>query len=137
MITLAFSATVSFYLGSGPVWPDKDIEPSCKNYWWWNLLYINNFQKSVDQCMVWSWYLANDMQFFIISPLFLYSLWRWPKIGYSLIALFLCGTCLANFFITYHYELMTGINSVLFIDFANAQDFMARFADYFDKLYTK
>ncbi|XP_035220831.1 nose resistant to fluoxetine protein 6-like [Stegodyphus dumicola] len=137
MITLAFSATVYYYLGCGPFWPETEIDPNCKNYWWWNLLYINNFQKSADQCMAWSWYLANDMQFFVISPLFLYSLWRWPKIGYSLLALSLCVTGLANFFITYHYKLITGLNSVLSADLTNALQFMAKFSDYFEKLYIK
>ena len=28
------------------------------------------------QCLAWSWYLANDMQFFIISPLFLFFMYR-------------------------------------------------------------
>ena len=28
-----------------------------------------------------TWYLACDMQMFILSPLFIYPLWRWRKIG--------------------------------------------------------
>lgn len=28
-----------------------------------------------------SWYLAADMQLFIISPLFVYPLWRWRRAG--------------------------------------------------------
>ena len=28
-----------------------------------------------------TWYLAADMQLFIISPIFVYVLWRWWKIG--------------------------------------------------------
>jgi len=31
--------------------------------------------------MIQSWYLAADMQLFILSPLFVYPLWRWRKIG--------------------------------------------------------
>jgi hypothetical protein len=43
-----------------------------------------------------TWYLACDMQMFILSPLFIYPLWRWRKIGLSW-AIFnivgiLCGT---------------------------------------------
>lgn len=30
-----------------------------------------------------TWYLACDMQMFILSPLFIYPLWRWWKIGVS------------------------------------------------------
>ena len=28
------------------------------------------------QCIQWTWYLANDMQFYIVSPLFIYVLYR-------------------------------------------------------------
>ena len=57
---------------------------SCKKDWWTNILYINNFQwisEIPPLCMPVSWYLANDMQFFIISPLILYPLWRSPLFG--------------------------------------------------------
>lgn len=44
---------------------------ACTSYWWTNLLYINNFfpWKLQDECAGWTWYLANDMQFYIIAPL--------------------------------------------------------------------
>ena len=47
--------------------------PACAKYWWTNLLYINNLYpwNMKDQCIDWAWYLANDMQFFVISPLIL------------------------------------------------------------------
>ena len=33
------------------------------------------------QCMAETWYLACDMQMFLVSPLFIYLLWRWRNIG--------------------------------------------------------
>ncbi|PIK40387.1 putative nose resistant to fluoxetine protein 6-like, partial [Apostichopus japonicus] len=50
----------------------------CQQYWWANLLYINNlvpYPGNVSQCMGWTWYLANDMQFFIFSPIFIILLY--------------------------------------------------------------
>lgn len=46
---------------------------TCQKTWYVNLLYLNNLwprQGDVDamNCMGHTWYLANDMQFFIISP---------------------------------------------------------------------
>lgn len=59
------------YVGEGPFWFNMkavNTEP-CERYWWTNLLYINNFHPKVyaDQCVPWTWYLANDMQFFVIG----------------------------------------------------------------------
>ena len=31
------------------------------------------------QCLGWSWYLANDMQFYIISPAILYTVYWYVK----------------------------------------------------------
>ncbi|XP_036140702.1 nose resistant to fluoxetine protein 6 isoform X3 [Monomorium pharaonis] len=39
----------------------------CAKYWWRNLLYINNFFGIDAMCMSWSWYLADEMQFYIIT----------------------------------------------------------------------
>ena len=29
-----------------------------------------------------TWYMANDMQFFLISPFLIYPIWRWKSYGY-------------------------------------------------------
>ncbi|KAJ4446701.1 hypothetical protein ANN_13398 [Periplaneta americana] len=42
-----------------------------------NLLYISNIS-FVLQCMIQSWYISLDMQLFLLSPLLLYPLWKWP-----------------------------------------------------------
>ncbi|GFU10867.1 nose resistant to fluoxetine protein 6 [Trichonephila clavipes] len=127
MMVIAFYTTLMSHLGSGPLWSIKDTDPNCQASWWWNILYINNFQTSADQCMGWAWYLANDMQFYVISPLFLITLFRWPKIGYSLVALFLSITFTANFVLTYEYNLLTGLaNAVVQADRSNVLDFVTR-----------
>ncbi|KAB0800340.1 hypothetical protein PPYR_06080 [Photinus pyralis] len=40
---------------------------SCPEHWWRNALYINNFYPLTEFCMLWSWYMSNDMQFFVIA----------------------------------------------------------------------
>ena len=62
------------------------VRSTCESTWWWNLLYINNFADKIDSshgsgCIGWTWYLADDMQFFIISPLIIYPLWKLDKFG--------------------------------------------------------
>ena len=58
------------YMGDGPFWAYEGMEwKECEETWYYNLLYINNLQPyEKPMCMEWSWYLANDMQFFWVSP---------------------------------------------------------------------
>ncbi|XP_041479403.1 nose resistant to fluoxetine protein 6-like [Lytechinus variegatus] len=61
----------------------------CGRTWWAHMLYINNlypWPNDLEQtCMGHAWYLANDMQFYIISPLILIILYRNCKAGMALI----------------------------------------------------
>ena len=47
-----------------------------------------------------TWYLAVDMQLFLVSPLFVYSLWRWKKMGLALLVIITLAS-LASDFIVY------------------------------------
>ena len=49
------------------------------------------WDKTTPFCLGQVWYLANDMQFYWISPLFLYTLWRWEYVGLALSMLGLVG----------------------------------------------
>ena len=58
------------YFGSGPVFYQFSelAVDECNKSWWSHLLFINNFYPIPDDCMGWTWYLANDFQFFLITP---------------------------------------------------------------------
>ena len=85
-LAMGLWATLLRHLATGPQSARLVVEAdACRESWWVNMLYINNVmpQWNVEQpwCLGQSWYLANDMQFFIISPIFLYFLWRMPIFG--------------------------------------------------------
>ena len=40
------------YLGSGPMWPKEAAKDSCRDTWWYNLLYINNFVTVADEVIL-------------------------------------------------------------------------------------
>jgi hypothetical protein len=44
-IGILITATLSRYVGSGPVFPASadQMAQDCHNYWWTNILYINNY----------------------------------------------------------------------------------------------
>jgi hypothetical protein len=44
---------------------------NCNQFWWRNVLYINNLFNQREMCMVWSWYMANDTQFYVVGILLL------------------------------------------------------------------
>ncbi|XP_036343941.1 nose resistant to fluoxetine protein 6-like, partial [Rhagoletis pomonella] len=64
-VTMKYLATYSIF---DP--PTMDHE-TCPKYWWRNLLYINTLFPVDQMCMLWSWYLANDTQFYIIGAIIL------------------------------------------------------------------
>ncbi|CAI2387450.1 unnamed protein product [Moneuplotes crassus] len=74
------------YFGSGPLyWQAWNFSnKSCNTYWWSNLVFINNFVpwNIMDSCMSWTWYLANDFQFFAVSPFIIMAYCYNRKIAY-------------------------------------------------------
>ncbi|XP_033118022.1 nose resistant to fluoxetine protein 6-like [Anneissia japonica] len=89
MLVIFIYATLTPYFSTGPFYSivfDPNPAPGinsqttlCQDYWWTNLLYINNLypSNSDGECFGWGWYLANDMQFFIISPFVIYLLYHY------------------------------------------------------------
>nr|KAG5706680.1 hypothetical protein BaRGS_005750 [Batillaria attramentaria] len=81
MMIIYFNTALTPYLATGPNAPDEDqkaaMRKPCEENWWTNMLYINNLVHG--GCEGEGWYLANDMQFYLLSPLifvpFFYSAW--------------------------------------------------------------
>ena len=111
MFVLFFYWLLTHHLAKGPrvpsvVGPGSDQYEKCSSYWWTNLLYINNFYPTDfgDMCMGWTWYLANDMQFFVITPLFLITLYASLPLGLISIAITLLASMGVSGFIGGFYE---------------------------------
>ena len=110
-IVIGLHATLLKYFADGPLsfLITKQIN-KCQNGWYLNLLYINNFAYEIEDvegemnCLGWTWYLANDMQFFLISPIIIYALWRNIKKGVFLSALLLIASTVTPFIITWNDE---------------------------------
>lgn len=97
---LFFYMCVSVYLSDGPFWPIymNNVDATCGKYWWTNLIYVNNFIPNVwkNQCFLWGWYLAVDMQLYILAP-FIYLLYNKNKIvGWAIVILGVIGCTVAN-----------------------------------------
>ncbi|XP_071581532.1 nose resistant to fluoxetine protein 6-like [Temnothorax nylanderi] len=80
---------------------------TCAKYWWRNLSYIHNFFGMDEMCMSWSWYLSNDMQFYVIAMalFFIFSTIRYFYAAVTILsALLIIGSVILNGYISHVYE---------------------------------
>ncbi|CAG7728020.1 unnamed protein product [Allacma fusca] len=105
-VVIGLMATLVPYFGNGPYWfAVEQDQAKCIRHWWQNLLYINNFVKNEsDLCYPESWYLANDMQFFLLSPLLIYPLWRFKLIGVGTTCLAAIASIVVSAVVTHQME---------------------------------
>ncbi|CAL2043403.1 unnamed protein product [Caenorhabditis brenneri] len=73
----------------------------CQKYWWQNMLYINNFDKSDSNqdssCYGITWYLAVDTQLYIFAPIILVALYFSFAAGTGIIV----AGCIGSIVVTY------------------------------------
>ena len=104
---ILFMIGVYPYIGQGPVWvplASAKYEACVKN-WWANILFINNIYPTTgtDGCIPWTWYLANDWQFFLVTPIFLILyLINW-KAGVSAVSMCILGSSVLTGWLSKHF----------------------------------
>ncbi len=139
---LFFFWLITMYLADGPNYITETGFHShnyhaCRRYWWANLLYISNFVPGrLDKmCMEWTaWYLANDWQFYVVSPLLVVLLYFFRPLGTLAIGIFFVGSFVATAAITSYYNFTAG-----FFALWNAKTFSETdsFVLYQEEIYTK
>ncbi|XP_044727081.1 nose resistant to fluoxetine protein 6-like [Chrysoperla carnea] len=101
---IVFSLTLYRFMGSGPLWDPENTNEQCKKYWWAALLYIQNyFPGALDPCIAVSWYLQIDMQLYILAPLILVPIAKWPKIATHILSSLLLVSVIIPTTIAWHY----------------------------------
>ena len=103
----------------------------CTSYWWTNLLYINNFHpwRLQDECAGWTWYLANDMQFYIMAPLVVIPLYYLFPLGLIIAA----GILFSGFIVTGTLAGVNGFHAIV----TNDVNETINHEHYNDLIYTK
>ncbi|CAM9306129.1 unnamed protein product [Chrysoparadoxa australica] len=97
MFCMLFWWKVAPYMGEGPFWYRWEYFIGlCDQIWWSNVLFINNLvpwgRGETMECFYHTWYLANDMQFYIVSPIFIVLYLNRPRLGCLLVALVLLAS---------------------------------------------
>ncbi|XP_075234793.1 nose resistant to fluoxetine protein 6-like isoform X2 [Lycorma delicatula] len=102
-VVMGVYALLLIHLGSGPIWNIKlGLESeNCRETWWLNTLFINNYIQPEKQCVLMSWYLACDMHFFIVSACIIYLLWKSPFYGEIVCGIIFIISLIIPFTITY------------------------------------
>ncbi|KAJ1347281.1 hypothetical protein KIN20_002306 [Parelaphostrongylus tenuis] len=77
----------------------------CQQYWWRNMLYIDNYFSNSESCYGITWYLAVDTQLYIVAPIFLLTLYITPLIGYIVLLLSTAASVVYTYVITYRDNL--------------------------------
>ncbi|XP_018568699.1 O-acyltransferase like protein [Anoplophora glabripennis] len=129
-----FTAHLLRYVGESPRWDSISyLEKGCQRYWWTALLYVQNYVNDGIYCLDHTWYLSIDMQLYILSPLILLPLWKYPKIGMSLIGAGILAFIIVPFTIAYIYEL-PGLALSDIMDMNATRDYMTL---YYMKTHTR
>ncbi|XP_076436138.1 O-acyltransferase like protein-like [Babylonia areolata] len=82
MVVMAVVMHVLPYVGEGPLWSESSVlTEHCAANWWSNLLFVNNLVHSDRMCLEWTWYLACDIQFYLLSPALVLILHHFPAAG--------------------------------------------------------
>lgn len=106
--------------------PPADDHLNCPNYWWRNLLYVNTLFPVKEMCMLWSWYLADDTQFYILGIILLILAVRhFRAASISVAVLLVCSWCTTGY-IAYSNNHMP-----------NMDDPLALFDKIYDKPWTR
>lgn len=92
-ISFLFTMSLLRFLGNGPIWPSlmDFFSGQCEKHWWTTLLYIQNYVNPDDICMGHSWYLSVDMQLFWLSPLIVYTIFRFKTKAILVWVVFVLG----------------------------------------------
>ncbi|XP_033116068.1 nose resistant to fluoxetine protein 6-like [Anneissia japonica] len=130
-MTLAIWSSLLIHLADGPS-ANATFDGArqlCRATWWTNVLYINNLfpfpGTDGSICMIWSWYLAVDMQFFIITPPLLILLFKRPRLGIAATAVVCVVSFITTASLTGYWGLKAGLNSGFYnnrsLEFPDAQ----------------
>lgn len=101
---------IGVLLGSGPFWYRwNSFSSNCDKYFWTNLLFINNLWPNnvpeTSECFYVSWYLAVDMQYYIISPFIVWIFLKNNTLGIAVTLLTFFISIIAGIVSTIEYGL--------------------------------
>lgn len=118
LIVFWFTRDVSEYIGTGPLWDystaNTGLRSICKRESFTvPLLFQANFKPLEHHCVKPAWYLANDYQFLLVTPLFMMLIMRSVRLGYSVIGFSIFCSLVAQFMTVFHTNEMDDFGALI------------------------
>ncbi|XP_065085856.1 O-acyltransferase like protein [Ochlerotatus camptorhynchus] len=127
LYVLGVVEVVMRYLEQNSVFePPTQDHINCPKYWWRNIMYVNTLFPVEQMCMLWSWYLADDTQFYIIGAIILIIAVRHFKFAAGMLTVFMISSWATTAYIAFSNNHMP-----------NADDPFALFDKIYDKPWTR
>ncbi|XP_051166892.1 nose resistant to fluoxetine protein 6-like [Leptopilina boulardi] len=82
---------------------------TCEKFWWRNALYLNSLFPRTEMCMLWSWYMANDTQFYVLGIFLLLLSIKYLKAVAIIVFLLIVSSWFTTFSIAYSNDYIARI----------------------------
>lgn len=106
-VLILFSTHILQHIGSGPLYKilsEREAE-LCSKYWWRNLLFINVWFGVRPMCAFHTQHLTIDFELFLVAPIIVAIICKWPKNGLKALLLAALASSLAKCLIAYQKNL--------------------------------
>nr|XP_021193723.2 nose resistant to fluoxetine protein 6-like [Helicoverpa armigera] len=106
LLVVGFAATWWPSLGSGPQWKAAVAAESdaCKRKFWAHAFYLNNLIDPEDLCLVQTWFLAVDMQLYVLASILTVALVRQRARALHVLGALACVSCVLNGVLAYVFN---------------------------------
>ena len=109
-VSILFLWKIGVYYGNGAMWIGFIKQAEMCTTAWRNLLFVDNFiSEKQNYCFGWGWYLANDIQMFLLSPFICWIYLKNKEKGKNLIWILI----FISFVASYYESVNTGTTYIL------------------------
>jgi len=118
LLVFWYTRDVSEFIGGGPLWDYATAETSLRSICKQEsvtvpLLFQANFKPIDQHCVKPAWYLANDYQYLLLTPLFMGLILKSPILGYLLIAVSICASLIMQFLTVFYSTDMDDFSALI------------------------